>query len=218
VKSGYESTIDQRQLMVRLLRRPNSMKFKSILLWHSHTGISIHPLSQTQVFPGTLSKAAGKPRQKHIFGLENITGESPGQSASDTDSDIRVRLAREREEKQKLLDRVRILEERVLQLEQEVSTHVNPVSLSSELLSLLKSDYAAYHGPDSINHFESFSMNTIIDEFVTHAPNLYDLLKSLGGAEPTEPNDMQLQEVRAATSLSVLLKSHSVKFLECSCS
>ena len=56
-------------------------------------------------------------------------------------------------------------------------------------------------------------MDTIIDKFVTYAPNLYDLLKSLGGATPTEPNDMQLQEVRVATSLSVLLKSRSVKVL-----
>lgn len=129
------------------------------------------------------------------------------------DSDIRLQLTREKEEKQQLLDKVQLLEERIIQLEQEKSR--GTPQLSSEFLSLLQPVHAVYHGPDSIAHFESFSIDAIISEFQQLAPNLYELLKSLGGgaSAANDSDGMQLEEVRVATSLSILLKCRSVKLL-----
>ena len=157
------------------------------------------------IFPNSHSKAAGKSRQKHIFGLEEITGDPSGVGC---DSDTALQLVTEREEKQQLLDKVQHLEERVLQLEQEKFDGAS--QLSSELLSLLQPVHAAYHGPDSITHFESFSFDVIVDEFQQLAPNLYELFKSLGGGVST---DNDVTEVRVATSLSILLKCRSAKVL-----
>ena len=115
------------------------------------------------VFPNSLRKAAGKSRQRHIFGLEEITGDTSSTSGTGCDSDTSLQLAREREEKQQLLNRVQHLEERILQLEQK--KFVSASQLSSELLPLLRPVHAAYHGPDSITHFASFSFDVIMDEF-----------------------------------------------------
>ena len=69
-----------------------------------------------------------------------------------------------------------------------------------------------YHGPDNIIHFESFNVDIVIAEMLEFAPNLYGLLKSM--EKGTLTNDgTQLEEVRIATSLSILLKSRSVKVL-----
>ena len=160
------------------------------------------------LFPHTLSKAAGKSRQKHIFGLEEASSEASG---SNSDTNIRLQLTREREEKQQLQARVQLLEERVEQLEKE--KYFSPSQLSSEFLSLLTPQHAIYHGPDSITHFETFSIDAIIAEMLQCAPNLYQLLQSLGKSTPSEGDGSRLEEVRVATSLSILLKSRSTKVL-----
>ena len=160
------------------------------------------------IFPHTLSKAAGKSRQKHIFGLEEASSEGAG---STSDTNLRDQLTREREEKQQLQVRVRLLEERVEQLEKE--KYFSPSQLTSEFLSILTPQHAIYHGPDSITHFETFSIDGIIAEMLQCAPNLYELLQSLRQSTPSEGDGSRLDEVRVATSLSILLKSRSRKVL-----
>ena len=117
----------------------------------------------TSAFPHTFSKPVGKLRQKYIFGLDK-TAEVEHSFTSD--------------EKEQLLERIRVLEERVEQLEKEKSS-ASSSQLSSEFLSLLKPEHCVYHGPDSIVHFDSFSMDAVIAEIVQFAFNLYGLLKSL---------------------------------------
>ena len=153
------------------------------------------------VFPHTLSKIAGKSRQKHIFGIEEVFSESSVASGLHTDCD---QLTRERE----LLERIRLLEERVAELEKEKT--FSPIQLSSEFLSLVTPEHATYHGPDTISHFETFNIDTVIAEMYQCAPNLYQLLLSLG---KTVPSGSHLEAVRVATALSILLKSHSTKVL-----
>lgn len=118
-------------------------------------------------FPHTLSKPVGKSRQRYIFGLEQVS--------ESEDSLV---------EKQQLLEKIQILEERVEQLEIEKSLSSSS-QLSCEFLSLLKPEHAVYHGPDSIIHFQSFDMDTVVAEMVQFAPNLYGLLKSMGQGTST---------------------------------
>lgn len=69
------------------------------------TEIQPATLSHTikSVFPDTISKPAGKSRQKHIFGLEAISVGSASTSSTTTDLDLTAELRKEREEKERLL-------------------------------------------------------------------------------------------------------------------
>ena len=107
--------------------------------------------------------------------------------------------------KKQLMERVELLEKKVAQLEKE-----NTSQLSTEFLALQVPEHAACHGPDNIHHFDTFSIDNIIDEVQKCAPNLSHLFKSLGKSSPSES---ELEEVRVATSLSILMKSRSVKVL-----
>jgi len=99
------------------------------------------------IFPNTHSKAAGKSRQKHIFGLEEATEDQPPSSSGmTTNMDLRTELTKKREEKQQLLHRVQLLE-KVEQLEQKKC--LSPSELSSEMNSLLNPSNAVYHGPNT---------------------------------------------------------------------
>lgn len=161
-------------------------------------------------FPHTESGAAGKSRQKYIFGLEETEGTS-GTHTMDADDDVYDQLAQEREEKRQLQAKVVSLEERIVQLEQE--SLYSPAQLSRELLVLLSPECASHHGPDTIVHFESFSVQTVIDEMLRFAPNLYGLLKSLGARASITNDGTQLEDVKVAMSLSILLKCRSVRVL-----
>ena len=77
-------------------------------------------------------------------------------------------LAQEREELQAKLV---YLEERVKQLEQETSC--SPVQLERDLLALLSPERSAYHGPATIAHFESFSVQDVIGEMLQFLHPIY---------------------------------------------
>lgn len=84
------------------------------------------------------------------------------------------------------------------------------VSLQRELDSLVDPRNAAYHGPDSITHFRAFKIESVITEFKQQAPNLYQLLSSLGQSVQTSNDE---HEMKVAMSISILLKCRSVKVL-----
>ena len=157
------------------------------------------------VFPDTQSRPVGKSRQKHIFGLEKATNTA---GAAD-DKLMLLRRIHDLEERVRQLEnekeKVCVLESRVKVLEAERSSF----SFSSEFLSLLQPQNAIYHGPDTIFHFQSFSMDAIVAEIQQSAPHLFGLLKSMAAAG----DGQRLEEVRVATSLSILLKSQSIKVL-----
>lgn len=174
--------------------------------------IDINPVSVSssirEVFPLTLSKPAGKLRQKHIFGLEaipdeHVASEEPKErSSSSTVSMLKAELAKEREEKRQLLQKIGTLEKRIGELEE--------VSLPRELDCLVNPRNAAYHGPDSITHFRAFNMDSIITEFKQQAPNIYQLLRSLGQSAQTSNYE---HDAKVAMSISILMKCRSVKVL-----
>ncbi len=168
-----------------------------------------------EVFPQTYSKAAGKSRTKDILGLEVALAQGPSTSQetgvtrenmTPHDADVRDQLARERKEKMALLERVKHLEGRVQQLEQ---VHVvSPSHLSSDMNAVINPGNAAYHGPDTIAHFDTFSIDAVVANFNQFGPNLYQLFKSLGqcGQQP-----VPLDEVKVVMSLCTLHKCRSVK-------
>jgi len=105
---------------------------------------------------------------------------------------------------------VKILEERVAQLEQEQTLPFS--QLSREIKSVVVPVNAAYHGPDTPSHFEDFSIDAVVAEFSCLAPNVYHLLKSLGNCEAGD-DAVATNEVKVVTCMSILLKCHSYRVL-----
>lgn len=153
---------------------------------NSQIRASIQQTSITSAFPQTFSKPVGKSRQKYFFGLDN-TAEVEHSFTSN--------------EKEQL--RICVLEERVEQLKKEKSS-ASSSQLSSEFLSLLKPEHCVYHHPDSIVHFNSFSMDTVIYSW-NSPPTCTDYWSHWERAHQQMLVDRQLEEVRAASSLCILL-------------
>lgn len=107
-----------------------------------------------------------------------------------------------------LTEKVQELQRRVHQLEHAQSAF-NPDNLLLELDALTRPHIAAYHGPDTVEHLQRFSMDTIIAEFVQYAPHLYQLLCQLGqGRCQSESVDTQ-KSTQAIMSLCALMKGRS---------
>ena len=145
-------------------------------------------------FPNTFSKALGKGRLKHVYGIQRVGLSSlPSTSTSS--------------EHEELKQKVRQLEERVQELERELK---QPAVFANEMNSLLNPSLSVYHGPNDIANFDNFSMDSMVAEFTTLAPNLFELFQSLG---QTSRHDNQSGNVRSVMSMCALLKCRSQKVL-----
>ena len=80
--------------------------------------------------------------------------------------------------------------------------------------SLITPNLSLYHGPNSIENFERFSMDSLVEEFKKIAPNLYELFQTLGQTARHAPdNQTDSDYVTAVMSLCTLLKCRSQKVL-----
>ena len=80
--------------------------------------------------------------------------------------------------------------------------------MSDQVKDLMGTSNAMFHGPDTVEHFEEFS----IAECQQHAPDVFDLWKTLGRVDHSEA-DVHLAEAKAVMSLSALTKCRSNKVL-----
>ena len=143
-------------------------------------------------FPETFTKAVGSSRAKHVFGIERVTP-------------LRTSALSECEQ---LRQKVQLLEDRVRELEQPSQ------QLTSEVNSLLNPTLALYHGPNTIENFEAFSMESLMAEFTSLAPNLYTLVTTLTGqTEQCTDNIAGSNDIMTVMSLCTLLKCKSQKVL-----
>ena len=55
-----------------------------------------------------------------------------------------------------------------------------PALLILQMEAMLNPDNIVYHGPDTVEHLEHFSMGDIISEFKQNAPQVHELFQSLG--------------------------------------
>ena len=83
------------------------------------------------------------------------------------------------------------------------------------MVSLLLSQNAAHHGPDTMTHFYDFSMDHVITEFKNPALDVWQLLNILGntGWFSEDNEQQQLAQLQIVSCLSALLKTTSHKTL-----
>ena len=162
-------------------------------------------------FPTAEKKIYSSDRTMHIFGIEEVR-EKPATPTMEED-----------EEKQQLRHRIRELEETVRTLEHRVRELEQRVHVTSSLVvttqadQLLHNNMAVYHGPNTITHFNEFSLDTISAEIKQNAPALFQLFRALCHnitiGDLTTDEDHTHDDIKAITSLSVALKSRSTKVL-----
>ena len=79
---------------------------------------------------------------------------------------------------------------------------------------MMNSARSAYHGPDTVDHFNSFSIDYVISELHTHAPDVFRLFNMIGNVDHREDADnTKIAQLRSVSSLLNLLKCRSVKVL-----
>ena len=159
-------------------------------------------------FPTEEKKIYSSDRTMHIFGIKEVR-EEPGTPTTDEDEEkqqLRRRI-------QELEETVRTLEHRVRELEQQV--HVtSPLVVTTQADQLLHNNMAVYHGPNTITHFNEFSLSAEIKQ---NAPTLFQLFRALYHnitiSDLMTDEDHTHDDKKAITSLSVVLKSRSTKVL-----
>ena len=109
-------------------------------------------------------------------------------------------------ENKQLHKQVEELQQRVRELEHHHSiVHQN---LVDQMQLLLHPSNAVFHGPDTVEHFNNFSIDSIVSELQTKAPDVVDLFQMLSKCGQTE--DEKLDQLRTITSLCTLLKGRSI--------
>ena len=192
---------------------------KDMMAQFPSKNLSNYQVSQaiTAAFPNTSSRLSTHSRTKHIFGLEEIT-DTPCSSSDDLEAEnrrLRLQVDDQQVRLQVMQNRIDELERQVAQLQEHVASSARSPCLEPQIGSLLSSQNAAYHGPDTITHFNDFSMDHVIAEVKNQAPDVWQLLNNLGNTGRfSEDNEQhQLAQLRIISCLSTLLKTRSQKML-----
>ena len=158
----------------------------------------------SSAFPHITRKKVGKAQLTHIYGIEEIQEDEQNSDFLQRICSLENDLTMERERNAKLLERVHELESQLEQYQTLFSERMN-----QQMDAMMNPRHLVFHGPDTIEHLEQFSMDTIISEFKQHAPGLYEVFQSLGKSSEDDPN----REIKIVTSLCTLIKSRSKKVL-----
>ena len=192
---------------------------KDMMAQFPSKNLSNYQVSQaiSAAFPNTFSRLSTRSRTKHIFGLEEIT-DTPCSSSDDLEAEnrrLRLQVDNQQVRLQVMQNRIDELERQVAQLQEHIGSSAQLSSLETQIGSLLSSQNAAYHGPDTITHFNDFSMDHIITEFKNQAPDVWQLLNNLGntGRFSEDNQQQQLAQLQIISYLSTLLKTRSLKTL-----
>lgn len=163
-------------------------------------------------FPSSESKKHGKNRHMYVHGID--LNECDPTESSDVHA-LQQSLSIEQKRVQELESQLnQMAEQHQAELEQVRSAANLSETLESQVQQLLHPSRAVYHGPDMLEHFDSFSIDKIITEIRTYAPDLLRLLSVIGKADRHEdPEVSRVAQLQALSSLTTLLKCRSVRVL-----
>ena len=73
---------------------------------------------------------------------------------------------------------IKQLEGQIAKPEQIQQATVSPETIDTQVKRMLNPSLATYHGPDTLDHFQSFSIDDVIKEVHTHSPELLCLFQT----------------------------------------
>ena len=158
------------------------------------SSISNYMLSRaiSEEFPSAENVKLGKQRHLYVVGVDKLekSGASSTAAGSD-DSSERLRLALK--ESDELPCQNAVLQQRIEDLQQQNDdlqkgldevgrlehSLVSTAMLDSQIGQLLSSSLSVFHGPNTIEHFKEFSVDAVIDDLQTNAPDVQGRQKTL---------------------------------------
>ena len=119
-------------------------------------------------------------------------------------------LQMEREKRKSLELEVNILKR---QLHDVQSATQYKQTLSSEIDSTVLSRNILVHGPDTVERFNTFSMNAVISELKTSCPSVYSLIQQLGSTQryASDNDDVPDEELKGVMAICTLLNARSAR-------
>lgn len=161
-----------------------------------------------EAFPHTESKPCGKSRQKHILGLERIQAttccETPTPESLPSTSHLDVTTS---SQVPSLLDEIQQLKDRIVELER-----TSAASLCHQADSIIQHKSAVTQGPHSLEAFHEFNFDSMIAELQNHAPDLYQLILTLGDTKRnTNKDEVTTEDRKAISSMCCLLNARSAR-------
>ena len=205
---------------------------------HLQTTFALAPIEFTiqetshvvsQAFPNLLKKRMQLHGQKatHIIGLQRTCEQSqdtispteigPSSSSGPVSSvrpspvgpNVESQLEEEKARNQALTLRVKELEGRVKELEQQPQGAISLPLLSQQLDSLIHCGTHVMDGPDTPSHFEAFSLTLVMDEIESFAPEVFHLFMNLGNSGRYGQTQITNVKEKVAMSLCTLLNSRT---------
>lgn len=138
-------------------------------------------------FPSSENKKHGKSRHVYVHGID-LNARDPMES-SDVSS-LQQSLSFERKRVEELESQLKQMAEHKVELEKVRSTAISSETLECQVQQLMHSSRAVYHGPDTLEYFDSFSIDGVISEIRTYAPDLLHLLHVIGWVDRHENPDV----------------------------
>lgn len=172
----------------------------------------------SEEFPNAESKRLGKSQKVYIFGVDRLHDEGESSSggylsAATGSDDSALQLALQKNED--LQHQIGLLQEKIADMEQQKHSAFSQRKLDAQMGQLLRPDLNVFHGPDTLEHFDRFSVDEVIAEMQINAPDLIELFNTIGQINRHDEADelVRLSQLRVMTSLVTLLKCRSVQVL-----
>ena len=185
-----------------------------------------------EAFPKAVTRRAGKSRSSTVFGVSSTLHESAatpqpvlstsGQSATGSGSslytDVQAENREFREKIAQLEAQVHSLKSRVQELQsaqqlESAQQQPPPTSYVQNLVeqmdAVVQYNGATVHGPDTVEHFASFSFEAVTQELQQYAPDLHRLFLILGDTARNAEDDEVTEARKATVSLLTLLNAKS---------
>ena len=81
------------------------------------------------------------------------------------------------------------------------------------MAAILDARHQVYHGPNTVENFHNFSIESVISELRNHAPDVFQLLQLLGKISDQESEGHTIHDLRPLTAIIALLKNRAVRLL-----
>ena len=150
-------------------------------------------------FPSSTRTLVGKAKASHVVGIEEVVMNEEQQCNE---------LERQKAVNAKLIEHTRVLEaniheleKRVHQLEQQETIQ----NVTQQMHCLMNPSHVAFHGPDTIEHLQNFSLDSIVAKFKQCCPDILKIFQSIGKSSDHDPS--------RESKLCILMKSYSQKVL-----
>ena len=153
-----------------------------------------------------------------MLGIEPVSGAVVG-SCEDRplqleNQRLQEELRQQKQENLRLQEELSRLHQSMIESEQKQASSISPSLLESQMQATMNPSSRVYSGPNSVQRFQVFSIDSVIAELKTHAPDLYKLIVALGSTHTVEEGEVaSLSELRAATSMCILFKNRSMRVL-----